>query len=593
MQKLNQETLNHPRNDIIRLYGWKSFLQNNFKILFTCISVIAGFLFIIAFIPKISNLSANVLYISISVVLLLISIHVFKKSSTRHVFAPLVSFALFNLLGHITWIIHEFVLKTHPFPSVGDAFWITSYASLLLFLVFYIKTKHSTITKPMLMFGLMTSLLLLVPHFVFVQEVVDYSVLEITLVMTYPIMVAGAVFLVSSHVGNFIVDKDRFGLLFFLALVSLLVSHSFYVITADQFVNGNPIDLGWIVGYVIMSFALFRLNNKDRVDSESIFDSSFVNNNRSIDFFFKAIVPVIIVVLTTTFVILAIQHVIEHDNIEDLYLFFGIISMYTITIVILLKVLFQNIQKHNEMYDTIANQLRDELESKTEALIKKEKLASIGETASRLAHDIRNPLSLIKMSTTLLKNHQDVKYLEKHKKHYEIIDDAVDRINYQIENVLNFVRTKPLIKKPNSLSKIIQSAITNSNIPNNISVSLPKNDFVIPVDAIQFESVIVNLVTNSAQALDGSGEIKIELKKTNKCVSLSVIDSGPGISKENIGKIFEPLFTTKKSGTGLGLAGCKNIVKQHGGTISVQNNPTTFTITIPDNAASFVSRDEY
>jgi signal transduction histidine kinase len=77
------------------------------------------------------------------------------------------------------------------------------------------------------------------------------------------------------------------------------------------------------------------------------------------------------------------------------------------------------------------------------------------------------------------------------------------------------------------------------------------------------------------------GEIVIEAYEDEHNSIIKVKDSGPGIPNENLAKIFEPLFTTKQQGTGLGLATCKNIVSQYGGTIEVNNNPTTFTITIP------------
>ncbi len=90
-----------------------------------------------------------------------------------------------------------------------------------------------------------------------------------------------------------------------------------------------------------------------------------------------------------------------------------------------------------------------------------------------------------------------------------------------------------------------------------------------------------NLVNNSVHALEGQGEINIIVSADSKFVTIQVKDSGPGISDENLEKIFEPMFTTKKTGTGLGLVICKSIVEQHGGTLTVSNKPTTFTIKLP------------
>lgn len=93
--------------------------------------------------------------------------------------------------------------------------------------------------------------------------------------------------------------------------------------------------------------------------------------------------------------------------------------------------------------------------------------------------------------------------------------------------------------------------------------------------------VLSNLINNSVQALDGNGEIDVMVNSDSNFVTIVVKDSGPGILDKNLKKIFEPMFTTKTTGTGLGLVICKSIVEQHGGTISVRNKPTTFTITLP------------
>ncbi len=90
-----------------------------------------------------------------------------------------------------------------------------------------------------------------------------------------------------------------------------------------------------------------------------------------------------------------------------------------------------------------------------------------------------------------------------------------------------------------------------------------------------------NILNNAVHALDGQGEIDVTVSTDSDFVIIQVRDSGPGIPKENLEKIFEPMFTTKKTGTGLGLVICKSIVEQHGGSISVSNKPTKFTIRLP------------
>ncbi|NIU00659.1 MAG: GHKL domain-containing protein, partial [Nitrosopumilaceae archaeon] len=106
-------------------------------------------------------------------------------------------------------------------------------------------------------------------------------------------------------------------------------------------------------------------------------------------------------------------------------------------------------------------------------------------------------------------------------------------------------------------------------------------DMRIPCDERKMEAVFSNLLANSVSALDGPGEVDIEFSSNNDSYIITVKDSGPGIPEEQLVRIFEPLYTTKKTGTGLGLVICKSIIEQHGGTILASNKPTTFTITLP------------
>jgi signal transduction histidine kinase len=114
-----------------------------------------------------------------------------------------------------------------------------------------------------------------------------------------------------------------------------------------------------------------------------------------------------------------------------------------------------------------------------------------------------------------------------------------------------------------------------------IAVNLPEKDFSINCDPRKMEGVMSNLLNNSVQAVDGQGEIDVTMSSNSKFLTIQVKDSGPGIPDLDLEKIFEPMYTTKTTGTGLGLVICKSIVEQHGGSISVSNKPTTFTITLP------------
>ena len=131
------------------------------------------------------------------------------------------------------------------------------------------------------------------------------------------------------------------------------------------------------------------------------------------------------------------------------------------------------------------------------------------------------------------------------------------------------------------LSQIIEESTDSLTIPWNVTLILPKNDVEFFADGRLFSRVLNNLILNGIQTIDVKGVVEIMCEENNDAIVIQVKDSGRGIPKENLDKIFEPLFTTKQQGTGLGLASVQSIIESHGGIISVTSPPTVFTITLP------------
>jgi two-component system sensor histidine kinase HydH len=218
----------------------------------------------------------------------------------------------------------------------------------------------------------------------------------------------------------------------------------------------------------------------------------------------------------------------------------------------------------------------------TEFQKRMKRLSAIGELSARVAHDLRNPLGIIKNAVELIEMSSTINEDEKTKKRIQMIKNASERMLRQINNVLDFVRVRPLQLEKYSLGEILDSAI-KSSVPDTVKIKKPQNDVKILCDGKQLEVAFSNIFSNAVQAMENSGNIKIGIADGKNDVKISIEDSGPGISKENLEHIFEPLFTTKPGGTGLGLVSCKNIVEQHEGKIKVKTNPTTFEITLPKN----------
>ncbi|MBI3638773.1 MAG: HAMP domain-containing histidine kinase [Thaumarchaeota archaeon] len=221
------------------------------------------------------------------------------------------------------------------------------------------------------------------------------------------------------------------------------------------------------------------------------------------------------------------------------------------------------------------------LRNESTKIMKLDRLATIGSLSSTLSHDLRNPLSVIKNTIVIMRRKYENDMDETAKSHFSRIESAVSSIQNQIEDTLNFVRISPLHLESNSLLKILDSVLQTIMIPANIEINLPENDLVIKCDNKKLERVFANLITNSIQVMKNGGKINIRIKDQFDFGLIEIEDTGAGIPNNIMPKIFDPLFTTKQSGTGLGLATCKNIVEQHEGTITVNNNPTIFTVRLP------------
>jgi len=234
------------------------------------------------------------------------------------------------------------------------------------------------------------------------------------------------------------------------------------------------------------------------------------------------------------------------------------------------------------------DKLQIEIMNKTQELLKSERLSAIGNLSARVAHDLRNPLSIIQSTSQILKIKLDSSLDEKTREQWARLDRAIYRMSHQLEDVMDYVRISPLKKRDYSLCVILQDVVERIVTPENVAIHLPENDKEIFCDPEKLEIVFVNLIMNAIQALDNKiGIVSIGIfddPQDNNNVLVKVSDTGSGIPDEILPKIFEPLFTTKQVGTGLGLSSCKNIIEQHGGALTVSSTigkGTTFTIKIP------------
>ena len=201
--------------------------------------------------------------------------------------------------------------------------------------------------------------------------------------------------------------------------------------------------------------------------------------------------------------------------------------------------------------------------------------------SSKMAHDLQNPLSVLHAHVELMKLKQKKEEDETMTHSLIKMENAISNITEQINDVMNFIRKPEMKFSTCDLKILLTKTVEDMQFPEDVELELSVNSCIVKCDIIKIKGTVTNILQNSIQAMKCKGKIHLIVTDLDNCVEINIVDSGPGISEENIEKIFEPMFTTKSLGNGLGLASCKELVEKHGGTISVKNNPTTFTIMLP------------
>lgn len=242
-----------------------------------------------------------------------------------------------------------------------------------------------------------------------------------------------------------------------------------------------------------------------------------------------------------------------------------------------------------ENIERLVNERTSELLNVQAELEKAKRLSDIGALAAIVAHELRNPLGVIKMAMFNIKQKVKNPDIDSHINNVEI---KISESNQIINNLLFYSRIKkPVIEKIN-LNKIIADCIdvAKKQFPDKKALisleSKAKNDIYLEADPVQIEELFCNILNNAFDAIpedNGAIEVRIALKNET-AVNIQIKDSGAGMDDAVLKKIFEPFFTTKTKGTGLGLCVCKQIVTLHNGTISIDSKKGTGTqvsITLP------------
>jgi len=247
-------------------------------------------------------------------------------------------------------------------------------------------------------------------------------------------------------------------------------------------------------------------------------------------------------------------------------------------------------QSLNGYYEQLEKEVEirtKDLEQVQEKLIRSERLAAVGELASGVGHELRNPLNVIRNCAYLLNMALSEKTDEEAANTLKVLDKQIDIANKIVTDLLDFTRIKPPQQVRADLKNLINESVSYLTIPENIKVNVNLNGNVQPVrtDPEQMNRVFSNIISNAIQAMSGkNGELTISASADSDYISVTFKDNGCGIPPENLEKIYEPLFTTKPKGIGLGLAISRRLVEQNGGKIEVASQTglgTTFTVKLP------------
>ena len=232
-----------------------------------------------------------------------------------------------------------------------------------------------------------------------------------------------------------------------------------------------------------------------------------------------------------------------------------------------------------------ADQLELKVEERTRELMKAERLVTIGELATSVGHDLRNPLMGISGAVYYLKMKMASRMDEKSREMLGLIESDIKYSNKIVSDLLDFSGNIRLHPTKIGLKSLMEEILSKIEAPKKVQIlDLTGDTPKVFVDVSQMMRAFGNLITNAIEAMPKGGKLEIKSEKTKNCLRITFKDTGLGITRKNLRKLFTPLFTTKAKGIGMGLAICKRIISVHGGSIDVESKEgagTLVTVAIP------------
>lgn len=248
----------------------------------------------------------------------------------------------------------------------------------------------------------------------------------------------------------------------------------------------------------------------------------------------------------------------------------------------------EEIKRHAEELEMRVAERTAELVETHKRLVAQERIAALGRAAAQVAHEVKNPLAGLLLYAHHLKN-KATNFSESETYLVDKIVDTINHLNSRVEQILGFARPVSLEVRPENINDIINDVLellrpqlaANKVEPR---VSLGDATAYVVVDQASLRGALMNLILNAIEAMPSGGTLTIAAEQAGDTLRFEITDTGPGISEEEAKKIFEPFYTTKAQGLGLGMPYAKKIIEQHGGTISFNSRRgegATISISLP------------
>lgn len=573
--------------------------------------------------------NSNIFFIVLPAILSILSVRLVIRYPSQRIL--LIGFALFAVLSAVAedlFIVYESVLNVNPFPSIADGFWLTGYLSLFAFFLIYLKPLKKIIPKKVVILSVLVSVAFLIPSILQALSLnASSDNLSLAVALAYPVidaMILCPVIICMTILYNKKTDPFLFSML--IAILSFIAADSIYLIIYNSYENGNPIDIGWIFGYILFSYATVTYNkSRNQPTSMTVnLENKKIVKTVGTEVILQFVIPFLVVSLIMIGSIYLVDFYFKEkvrdpsENLDPAYVFLSILVALLLIIFVINRNLVKLVKMRTQELENERDMLRLQNDEKSQLITKSKSLEaqlqksleelkntekSKDEFIAMVTHELKTPLVPIKGYSELLLSGYLGTINEDQGERLSIIKSSSESLIRLINDLLDVQKIElgqlRLDKKKNNLADIIKDVVDKikpSSERKGVTINQElEEDVICLCDKERIEQVFHNLFLNSLDFVQkGTGKIDIKLKKQDGKALIIIKDNGVGIEKEKLDKLFVKFYqidtttTREHKGSGLGLSICRGIISSHDGKIWASSEGlgkgTEFHIVLPINA---------